>query len=141
MSEEVDGSEALARQFHEIYERLAPQFNYQTRKASAVSWDAVPAQNKQLMIAVAGEVLSGLRKVDPQKPGTITGYRTHSQDEIDLVNDVKACENGVGEICQRVAAYDGVDLDMVRDAQHHLQTGFMWLVRAVFQPDTTFKRV
>jgi hypothetical protein len=49
--------EKLAELFHETYERLAPQFNYKTRKASAVPWDAVPESNKQLMIAVCAEIL------------------------------------------------------------------------------------
>lgn len=45
--------EQLARLFHETYEHLAPHFAYQTRKASAVSWNDVPEPNKSLMIAVA----------------------------------------------------------------------------------------
>ena len=59
----ADDPEALARQFHEAYERLAPSFGYQTRKASAVPWADVPEQNKTLMIAVAGEVLSAWREL------------------------------------------------------------------------------
>jgi hypothetical protein len=34
-------AEALARLFHETYERLAPEFGYETRKASAVPWEEV----------------------------------------------------------------------------------------------------
>lgn len=57
---EVEGSaEELARTFHETYERLAPSFSYETRKASAVPWHLVPANNRNLMIAVAAEVLWG----------------------------------------------------------------------------------
>lgn len=41
----------IARLFHLNYERLAPRFGYQTRRESAVSWDEVPQQNKDLMIA------------------------------------------------------------------------------------------
>jgi hypothetical protein len=48
---------SLAKMFHEAYERLAPEFNYQTRKASAVPWDDVPEHNKALMIATARAVL------------------------------------------------------------------------------------
>ena len=50
----------LAKLFHETYERLAPSYNYETRKASAVPWEQVPDNNKRLMIAVAAEVLSAL---------------------------------------------------------------------------------
>jgi len=47
----------LACLFHETYERLAPDYGYRTRKASAVPWEDVPAVNRALMVAVASEVL------------------------------------------------------------------------------------
>ncbi len=50
-------AEALARRFHEAYERLAPEFGYKTRDASAVPWEFVPDANRSLMIAVAAEIL------------------------------------------------------------------------------------
>lgn len=51
--------ESLAKQFHELYEALAPTFGYETRKASAVPWDQVPEQNRNLMTAVCAELLAG----------------------------------------------------------------------------------
>jgi hypothetical protein len=54
--------EELARFFHMTYEQLAPQFDYQTRKASAVAWEVVPENNKQLMIEVCRQVLARLRE-------------------------------------------------------------------------------
>jgi len=53
--------EQLAQLFHETYERLAPEHGYETRKASAVPWADVPANNKALMIAVAGQVLKQIK--------------------------------------------------------------------------------
>lgn len=53
--------EALAKLFHENYERLAPGFGYKTREASAKPWEEVPENNRKLMIAVAGEVLTKFR--------------------------------------------------------------------------------
>lgn len=50
----------VAQMFHTHYERLAPQFNYQTRPASAVPWDSVPENNRRLMVTVAGRVLEDL---------------------------------------------------------------------------------
>ena len=50
-------AEALARRFHETYERLAPDYGYKTREASAKPWAEVPEQNKSLMIAVCSELL------------------------------------------------------------------------------------
>lgn len=52
--------ETVAQTFHEAYERLAPDFGYATRKASAVPWADVPEPNRSLMVAVAGEVLATL---------------------------------------------------------------------------------
>lgn len=49
-------AEAVAQRFHETYERLAASHGYETRKASAVPWDQVPANNRALMTAVAAEV-------------------------------------------------------------------------------------
>ena len=53
---EVGEAEQLAQRFHEAYERLAPSFSYETRKASAKPWAEVPENNKRLMIAVGGEI-------------------------------------------------------------------------------------
>ncbi len=53
-------AEQIARRFHEAYERLAPDYGYKTREASAVTWEEVPETNRQLMIATVSEVMSGL---------------------------------------------------------------------------------
>jgi hypothetical protein len=53
----ADQAETIASKFHEAYERLAPEFGYKTREASAVPWEEVPEANKSLMIAVIGELL------------------------------------------------------------------------------------
>lgn len=52
--------ESVAKLFHETYERLAPFYQYQTRDATRKPWEAVPENNKRLMIAVAVEVLGTL---------------------------------------------------------------------------------
>jgi len=52
----INDPESIARAFHEAYERLAPSFGYETRKASAVAWEQVPDNNRALMTAVAAEV-------------------------------------------------------------------------------------
>jgi hypothetical protein len=51
-------AERIAQQFHETYERLAPEHGYETREASAVSWEKVPEANKGLMVAVAADLLA-----------------------------------------------------------------------------------
>lgn len=50
--------EALAQQFHEIYERVAPTLGYTTRTESRTPWADVPEQTRNLMIAVCQEILS-----------------------------------------------------------------------------------
>jgi len=52
----MDG-ENLAMQFHEAYERLAPEFGYVTRQASQKPWEEVPLNNRALMSAVCQELL------------------------------------------------------------------------------------
>jgi hypothetical protein len=62
--------EELAQAFHEIYERLAPDFGYETRRESAVPWEELPEPNKQLMIAVCKELLSGVLAPPPNSART-----------------------------------------------------------------------
>jgi hypothetical protein len=50
-------AEEIAQEFHETYEKLAPDFNYETRKESAVPWEKVPEANKGLMVAVVQELM------------------------------------------------------------------------------------
>lgn len=50
-------AERIARAFHEAYERLAPSFGYETRKASAVPWEDVPEENRELMVATVETLL------------------------------------------------------------------------------------
>lgn len=53
-------ADALASRFHEAYERLAPEFGYDTRPDSAVPWEDVPEANRLLMQAVVRDLF------DPQ---------------------------------------------------------------------------
>ena len=62
-TEEIMGeNEKLAKLFHESYERLAPNYGYKTREASAKPWSEVPKNNKDLMIAVCAEVIGNIHK-------------------------------------------------------------------------------
>ena len=49
------GAKALAQQFHETYERLAPQFGYETKEETRQFQEDTP--NGLLMIAVCQEIL------------------------------------------------------------------------------------
>lgn len=56
----VPDAEAVAKLFHEAYERLAPTFGYETREETRTPWERVPERNKRLMIAATAEVLAML---------------------------------------------------------------------------------
>lgn len=53
----MSDGEKLAKQFHESYERLAPDHGYITRQESAKLWEEVPYNNRSLMTAVCQELL------------------------------------------------------------------------------------
>lgn len=66
--------------------------------------------------------------------GTISGYRPLSKEEIDLVNEIKARGDALGAAVDLVGQLEGVDQRALAIARTHLQTGLMWLVRAVTKP-------
>jgi hypothetical protein len=74
--------EELAELFHETYERLAPSFNYQTRKASAVPWSDVPPNNKALMTAVCHHVLAFLNTRPPVPDKQLTDVAERVEAEL-----------------------------------------------------------
>ena len=84
----------------------------------------------------------------------IKGYRELSQDEIDIMNSIKTKAEEVGELIQELKSvrahdemYIGIDDALTKEqlaesqraitiAKEKIQTGFMWLVRAVALPDS-----
>ena len=104
MSENKIEAAALARQFHKIYERLAPDFGYKTREASAKPWDEVPEQNKQLMIAVCTEILH--RHFGEQRAVERRAHKVMTRKEYDALN-----LKGWHEVCHN---YDGFGATGIR---------------------------
>lgn len=76
--------------------------------------------------------------VDPQPEGQkrVHGYTRQPEWKVDLVNDVKKFENLLGDILNESAEHPEVDQRALTIARHQLQDGFMWLVRAYFQPES-----
>jgi hypothetical protein len=66
----------------------------------------------------------------------ITGYRDLSQEEIDLMNEIKALGIQVGELVEKLREFAGLDQRWVSIGQTNVQLGFMGLVRSVAQPTT-----
>lgn len=54
------GATALAYLIHSAYERLAPEFGWETQAETRVPWPLVPEANRNLMIATAREVIGTL---------------------------------------------------------------------------------
>lgn len=97
-----------------------------------VGGDLAPDDDRSL-----GErIRSGL--VDPQPDGQapVTGYTKQPPEKVQIVNAIKDVENMVGETLEAVLEMDGIDRRMTALARTNLQQGFMWLVRAVFQPES-----
>lgn len=82
----MNTAETLAQAFHETYERLAPQFEYETREASAKPWDEVPQQNRALMVATIKPRV--IVEIGCDRGGTLYAWR---------------------QICPRVYGITGVD--------------------------------
>lgn len=66
----------------------------------------------------------------------IKGYRDLTQEEIDLMNEVKAEGERLGQLVDRVSKIPDVDLRWVSIAKTDLQKGVMSLVRSIARPTT-----
>lgn len=69
--------DAIAARFHEAYERLAPEFGYDTRPESAGPWEDVPEPNRRLMRAVVADIFDPRMANDRDHEGF--WYRTTDQ--------------------------------------------------------------
>jgi hypothetical protein len=74
-------AEQIAQAFHEAYERLAPDFGYKTREASAKPWAQVPEQNKSRMVAVVQPLLDD---------GVVLGTASQERSDEDRIRDAMA---------------------------------------------------
>ena len=66
----------------------------------------------------------------------IRGYRELSQSEIDLMNKIKNKAAELGELVSELQSADGLDQRAIAIGKTELQTGTMWLVRGVAQPES-----
>ena len=66
----------------------------------------------------------------------IKGYRELSQDEIDLMNEIKVLGVELGTLVTKLRSTDGLDQRWVSIGATDLQTGLMALTRGVAQPST-----
>lgn len=66
----------------------------------------------------------------------IKGYRDLSQEEIDLMNEVKELAERVGSLVSRIEDIQATDRRWSSIGKTDLQKGFMALVRSIAQPTT-----
>lgn len=64
----------------------------------------------------------------------ISGYRELTQQDIDAINAAKAKAEEVGVMMEALLLMPGIDKRALAIAKTELQTGFMWAVRAIAQP-------
>lgn len=64
----------------------------------------------------------------------ISGYRELSQQEINAMNAVKKTAESAGMQLEALGEIPGIDKRALAIAKTELQTGFMWAVRAIAQP-------
>lgn len=69
-------------------------------------------------------------------PPPVTGYRKLTQAEVDLANEIKAKVNELGNLIARMRADPTLDQRCVSIGATEIQTGAMWLSRAVFRPES-----
>ncbi len=65
----------------------------------------------------------------------IKGYRDLSQEEIDLMNEVKAKGVELGELVDKLMNTDGLDKRWIAIAKTDLQKAFMSLRRSIKKPN------
>ena len=65
----------------------------------------------------------------------ILGYRDLSQEEIDLVNNIKQHGIALGALVEGLKAQESLDQRWISIGMTHLQQGFMALTRGVTKPD------
>lgn len=99
-------ADLIAEAFHNAYERLAPQFNYDTRPESAVPWADVPEQNKALMRATVTAAMPDVQR----QFATVKAERDALADQLRTLVDVAhgPCDGNSCEACDAIAAAEAL---------------------------------
>lgn len=64
----------------------------------------------------------------------IKGYRDLSQEEIDLMNQIKDAGNALGALIESLQAKDGLDQRFVAAGKTDIQKGLAMVIRGIAQP-------
>lgn len=109
----------------------------------AVEPGEVAVINKDDSVVVQRAPLTGLVDARPGAnpvAANVNGYRKLSDQELALVNEIKAMERQVGDLWRRLSFHTDLDLDLswLGISSRDLQRGFMAMVRAVAKPESAF---
>ena len=66
----------------------------------------------------------------------IKGYRDLSQEEIDLMNEVKDLASKCGALVEKLESAEGLEKRWIAIGKTDLQKGFMSVIRGIAQPTT-----
>lgn len=66
----------------------------------------------------------------------IVGYRNLLAAEVELINELKAQGNNLGELIEALGKIDSVDQRWFNIGRTHMQQGLMALTRAIARPTT-----
>ena len=72
------------------------------------------------------------------KSANITGYRELSEDDINLINEIKATETALADLWKRVVHSGTADGRWMSIAKTHFQEGFTAFVRSIAKPVDPF---
>ena len=100
-----------------------------------VSWTPNDIFEDQFYEADDRQVQVGECTAPKDKPSVI-GYRKLSDTEIALMNKIKAKGAEIGELVAELQSIDDLDQRAIAIGKAELQTGLMWLVRGVAQPES-----
>lgn len=69
----------------------------------------------------------------------VKGYRVLTDEQKDLMNDLKIAEEGILRIIDKLTVMSGIspsiiDISMLTLGKRSIQVGFMWAVRSIAQP-------
>ena len=79
-------------------------------------------------------------QTEAAEPQKIDGYSKPDDTKIALVNKFKAHERALGELWREVEASGLADPRMLAQGKTTAQTAYMWLNRAIFQPEDVFQK-
>ena len=82
------------------------------------------------------EHVDAVREKNAKEKTAVIGYRKLSDTEIALMNKIKTKGAELGELVAELQSIDDLDQRAIAIGKTEVQTGLMWLVRGVAQPES-----